>query len=83
MAMGIPLITNSGVGDVEEIVLKYDSGIVLKEFTVGAFEEAAQKVVSGHQYDVSGIRQGAVAFYSLESAVKKYKKIYHEILGEG
>ena len=41
MAMGIPLITNGGVGDVEEIVLKYNSGIVLNEFSEAAFESAA------------------------------------------
>ena len=80
MAMGIPLITNSGVGDVEEVVLKYNSGIVLNEFTKAAFESAAEKIVSGHHYDTAGIRQGAKEFYSLDSAIEKYKKIYSKIL---
>src|SRR5206468_9429079 len=31
MAMGIPVITNSGVGDVEEIIEKYKSGFVVTE----------------------------------------------------
>ena len=82
MAMGIPLITNSGVGDVEEIVLKYDSGIVLNEFTEEVFESAAQKIVAGQHYDGAEIRQGAKEFYSLESAIEKYKTIYSRILGE-
>ena len=82
MAMGIPLITNSGVGDVEEIVLKYDSGIVLNEFTEEVFESAAQKIVAGQHYDAAAIRQGAKEFYSLESAIEKYKTIYSRILGE-
>ena len=81
MAMGIPLITNSGVGDVKEIVMRYNSGIVLDEFNETAFESAVDAVVSGNSYDVAGIRQGAKEFYSLESAVEKYNKIYHEILG--
>ena len=82
MAMGIPLITNSGVGDVEEIVLKYDSGIVLNEFTEEVFESAAQKIIAGQHYDAAAIRQGAKEFYSLESAIEKYKTIYSRILGE-
>lgn len=80
MAMGIPLITNSGVGDVEEIVKRYDSGIVLDEFDEGSFADAAEKVVSGYSYDAGRIRQGAAEFYSLESAVEKYNKIYSAIL---
>ncbi len=80
MAMGIPLITNSGVGDVEEVVLKYDSGIVLNEFTQTAFESAARQIVAGKHYDAAAIRQGAKEFYSLGSAIEKYIKIYSEIL---
>jgi glycosyltransferase involved in cell wall biosynthesis len=80
MAMGIPLITNSGVGDVEDIVKRYNSGIVLDEFNEGSFAVAADKVVSEYSYDVGRIRQGATEFYSLESAVEKYDKIYSAIL---
>ena len=82
MAMGIPLITNGGVGDVEEIVLKYNSGIVLNEFSEAAFESAAQQIVDGQHYDAVAIRQGAKEFYSLGSAIEKYKTIYSRILGE-
>ena len=34
MAMGIPLITNSGVGDVQTIVEKYHSGLVIHQFNM-------------------------------------------------
>ncbi len=81
MAMGIPLITNSGVGDVKEIVVKYNSGIVLDEFSEAALASAVDSIVSGHNYDAAGIRRGAAAFYSLESAIEKYNKIYKMILG--
>ena len=81
MAMGIPLITNSGVGDVKEIVMRYNSGIVLDEFTEAAYASAVDTIVSGHSYDVVGIRQGAKEFYSLESAIEKYNKIYNAIFG--
>ena len=79
--MGIPLITNSGVGDVKEIVDRYNSGIVLDEFTEAAYTSAVDTILSGHSYDAAGIRDGAKAFYSLESAIEKYNKIYKIILG--
>ena len=80
MAMGIPLITNSGVGDVEMVVEKYHSGIVIREFNENEYAAAIQKLASGLQFDRAAIRQGAKEFYSLETAVKKYITIYNSIL---
>ncbi|HMC98954.1 MAG TPA: glycosyltransferase [Ferruginibacter sp.] len=80
MAMGIPLITNSGVGDVKEIVLKYDSGIVLDEFSDEAFSTAIERISQLNRFDPAKIREGANEFYSLETAIEKYYKIYTAIL---
>ncbi|MEO5999782.1 MAG: glycosyltransferase [Ferruginibacter sp.] len=80
MAMGIPLITNSGVGDVETIVTRYNSGIVIEDFNEKEFENAIQKIASGQDYDHGYIRQGAAAFYALDSAIEKYISIYNSIL---
>ena len=82
MAMGIPLITNSGVGDVEAIVKKYHSGIVLDQFNAPSYTTAAEQVIQGNGYDKNQIRQGAKDFYSLDKAVEKYIKIYNSILNK-
>ncbi len=80
MAMGIPLITNSGVGDVENIINRYNSGIVIPEFNDQEFEAAAGQVAAGQLFDRAGIRKGAIEFYSLDKAVEKYIGIYNSIL---
>ena len=80
MAMGIPLITNSRVGDVKEIVDQYNSGIVLDEFSNAAFSVAVDKIVSGHNFDAAGIRQGAREFYALDAAIEKYNRMYKMML---
>ena len=80
MAMGIPLITNSGVGDVDAIVQQYNAGIVLDQFSDVAFETTADKIASGIVFDKNSIRQGAIEFYSLEKAIEKYHSIYKSIL---
>lgn len=77
--MGIPLITNSGVGDVQSIVEKYQSGIVIQEFTAENYKNAVAEISAGKQFDSNHIRQGAKEFYSLESAVSKYISIYNSI----
>jgi len=80
MAMGIPLITNNGVGDVEMIVDKYDAGIVLADFTNAAMEAAANAVADKKNYEAAAIRAGATDFYALTKAVVQYKNMYKTIL---
>ena len=80
MAMGIPVITNGGVGDVAGIVQTCKSGIVIDEFTDAAFDRVINKVISNKTYDAVAIREGAIKWYSLENAVKKYISIYGKIL---
>ncbi len=82
MAMGIPLITNSGVGDVETITNRYNAGIIINEFTGQELTRAVEKIVSGPGFNINDIRQGAKEFYSLDKAVEKYIAIYNSILNQ-
>lgn len=81
MAMGIPVITNSGVGDVAAIVQTCKSGIVINEFTDEGLETAVNEVINNINYDAVAIRKGATEFYALENAIEKYCRIYRSILG--
>lgn len=80
MAMGIPLITNEGVGDVGNIVKKYRSGIVLKDLNEKNYLETADRLKDRHLFNSLDIRDGAKQYYNLENAVLKYKEIYELIL---
>lgn len=80
MAMGIPVITNAGVGDVKEIVTKYEAGIVLEDFSEQAIEAAVNEIASGKKFDAANIRRGAEEFYSLDKAVQIYKDVYSSAL---
>ena len=81
MAMGIPVITNSGVGDVKEIVEKYKAGYVLDEFTETAMQKAVQDICSNRiDFDPAGIRKGALDFYNLEATLNTYSKVYKAVI---
>ena len=80
MAMGIPVITNSGVGDVEDIVTRYNAGYIIKDFTEQSYKEIANKIVTENSFSQNTIRNGAKDFYALETAIARYKKIYEIIL---
>jgi len=71
MAMGIPVICNKGVGDTEAIVTKYNSGIAVTEN-----DETACSKMDSFQFNPQNIRNGAAAYFSLESGVAKYLTIY-------
>lgn len=77
MAMGIPVICNSGVGDTDKIITGYNSGLTIIGHN---FDEVINKIAGGISYDSGDIRAGAIDFFSLENGVKKYSKIYHSIL---
>jgi glycosyltransferase involved in cell wall biosynthesis len=82
MAMDIPVITNSGVGDVAEIVEKSQSGIVLSELNENQYASAANQIAEGTAFHNKHIRNAAVEFYNLENAIEKYNKIYQQILAK-
>ena len=79
MAMGIPVITNIGVGDVEDIVNKYQAGYVLHDFSEKAFTEVINKIAAGNQFNSEEIRNAAKEFYSLSEAVNRYRYVYELI----
>jgi len=81
MAMGIPVITNAGVGDVEEISEKYNAGIVLKNMNTQDFENAALQIAEGKTFNKEEIITGAREYYNLENAIQKYLYVYKKILG--
>lgn len=80
MAMGIPLITNAGIGDVEEITTKYNAGIILPELTLSAYEQVVNQISEKNKFNKEEIIKGAKEFYSLENAVLKYAAVYKKIL---
>ncbi len=80
MAMGIPVITNDGVGDIAQIVNEFQSGIVLEDLKKKNFIELSNKLFNGIEFDKKAIREGAKKYYNLDIAIDKYNQIYKEIL---
>lgn len=80
MAMGIPVITNSGVGDVEEIIKQTKSGIVIHQFNEDAYNEAIEKMLTTTTWDSNKIRASANQHYNLQTAIEKYTNLYDVIL---
>jgi len=76
LSMGIPFITNSGVGDIEQIVAESNAGILLNDFSEDTFDQAVAKIPEMLGKDPQSIRKFAIERFSLESGVEKYHEIY-------
>lgn len=78
MAMGIPLICNAGVGDTDEIVRRYNSGLVLKD--------TSEKTLSSFSLDFDGFDRektmhGADEYFGLDHGVELYFSVYNKFVG--
>jgi len=77
MAMGLPVICNSGVGDSDAIVEKYHSGVIVKNFN---YSEAITAILTKqNDFDKNKIRDGAINYFSLSNGIEQYAKVYQSL----
>lgn len=74
MGLGIPIICNKGVGDVDAIVERFNSGIA-----IDLQEEYDVLSCLTKTYDQEAIVKGAHDYFSLEQGVSNYAKIYNQL----
>jgi glycosyltransferase involved in cell wall biosynthesis len=78
--MGIPVICNSGVGDVEEIVLNADAGFIVPAFSEKELLKAVEAIPQLLQKSPSAIRSAIENVFSLEKGVQSYLSCYRKVL---
>ena len=78
-AMGIPVISNSGVGDVKLLTQETGAGYVITSFTEKAMEEALL-VVRNIKVTPDEIRTNAFGYYDLNKMQQRYSQVYKDLL---
>lgn len=78
MAMGIPIVCNTNVGDTDKIVTDYNSGILVNEFNFSEYTSAVEKMQT--KFNQEQIIKGAQEYFSLENGVALYTKVYQSVL---
>jgi glycosyltransferase involved in cell wall biosynthesis len=81
LAMGLPVIVNQGVGDVDELVRQRRVGIVVKESESSGYLQALQEL-QGLWADAglaTRCREAAVQYCSLEVGVERYHHVYQRV----
>ncbi len=75
MGMGVPTICNSGLGDSDLVLKKYDAGIVVEDFEENTFESAVQQLEK-EAFNKEKILRGATEVYALQKGVEAYNRAY-------
>ena len=81
LGMGIPVICNSGVGDMDRIVHDTQSGLLVGKFEDAEYDKLISEIDSLLKISPEKLRAAAEKYYSLEEGIKKYLKVYKEIAG--
>lgn len=85
LASGLPVISNTGIGDLGEIIEKEKAGAVLHDFTEKDYGRAIQKIrdLLKNKNLREHCRQTAYKYFDLETVGGvKYRKLYRMLLRE-
>jgi glycosyltransferase involved in cell wall biosynthesis len=80
LAMGLPVICNNRVGDVEEIVQTMNAGIVIEDFNAESYNRVVGSIPALLKKHPAEIRSNAIEYYTLDNAIKKYAQVYNCLL---
>jgi hypothetical protein len=80
LSMGIPVVCNSGVGDVEAIVMTASAGFVIDEFTEVEYAKVIKNIPALLKKDALLIRNSIKGFYSLKTGIDLYSSCYKYVL---
>ncbi len=80
LSMGIPVICNSGIGDVKEIVEGTKSGVVIDGFSPDDFARAIEKIPYLLSLQPFEIRNAVTDIFNLDKGIESYKNAYQAVL---
>jgi len=76
MAMGVPLICNSNVGDTDIIVSRYKAGTVIEEFNETTYKN---NIIQPEEFNSEAIASGARDYFALNEGVQRFLDVYQKI----
>ena len=83
LGCGVPVVANEGVGDVTDIIRRYNVGVIVNDGSEATMTTALDELAAlRSDPDLpSRCRKAAEEVFSLEAGTDVYRKIYSKILG--
>jgi len=79
MAMGIPVVCNTNIGDTEDVINQSGAGLLIEKFTTVEYDKSISKIPLLVEKSKNEIRIQAINMFSLKKGVAAYEKIYAEL----
>ena len=80
LSMGVPIITNAGVGDVDSIVHNTQCGVVISNFNKKEYQQAISNLLENRNLYMSNTVAAANSYFSLKDGVERYAGVYNSFL---
>ena len=80
LGCGLPLVCNSNIGDVDDIVKGTDTGVIVDAFDTDSYQSAAKVLINQKAEGKEKFLSAANEYYSLRKGTEKYFDIYQELL---
>lgn len=77
LAMNVPIITNSGWGDVDEIIKVSNCGYLVSNFTESEYTKCVEEYINHSK--PAKFRSTAENYFNLSTGIKQYKMIYKDL----
>ncbi len=78
LAMGIPVVSNSQIGDQEELFEKYSMGVLVNDFNKEEYSKAIS-ILKTQFFDPTQLRVSAESYFSLENGLNSYQAVYEQL----
>ena len=79
-AMGIPVVTNAGVGDVDETVESLGAGVIVSDFSTDAYARSIEHLSGITALDPQALRERSRTIFDLQSGVAAYHRLYQSVM---
>jgi len=79
LSMGIPILCNGNVGDVEEIIKKTKSGICINDFSKETFEHTIKEMDKLLNLSPQTIKDSSSDYFKLNNGISSYLSIYNKL----
>ncbi|MBN2681304.1 MAG: hypothetical protein JXR58_02240, partial [Bacteroidales bacterium] len=80
LGMGIPVISNTGVGDMDFFFEKQATGFLVKNFSEYEYQKAIENIPEITKIPKESLRNIAEQYFSLEHGVDLYHRLYNKII---
>jgi glycosyltransferase involved in cell wall biosynthesis len=79
LAMGIPVITNSGIGDSDSMILDSKAGLLVNDFTTEEYRSIIGQIDVLLKTDKTVFIKASQKYFSLETGIDLYNSVYKQL----